>query len=249
MVKVYGLLKARMKRKKIIKILPPGRFFLPMILLGAEILSGCSRYELVCMNSMLPQNDKKEFVNENDTVSIRYAFNGENLPLTITVYNKLAQPLYIDPGRSTVVINNAQVSDAINVEGQYSFIAPLSYVTITSSQLLDHLFKVSPEDSMIIEKTHTTMGMNYSFSAETTPLFLRCILAITPNEDYSYPTFYDYSFWVSDVLQTYMNPKSVSSNQLNQSYIKKATGVGKTLSLTGSLLLLILLYGLGAGGE
>ncbi len=244
-----GLSEGAMRKTIIYKILYDNKYLGLFLFFGVIILSGCSRYEMISINSMLPQNEKKEFENGNDTVLIRYAFNGENLPLTITIYNKLLQPLYFDSQRSTVVLNNAQVNNVFNTEGQVSFIAPLSYVKITSYPLIDHLFKVNPKDSMIIEKKSTNMGMNFSFSEQTTPLFFRCIIALTVYEDYSNPTFFDYSFWVSDITRTYTNPNSRSEKMSNESYVRKETGVGKTFSFTGSILLLVILCTIGALGE
>jgi len=59
----------------------------------------------------LYQNEKKEFVIENDTALLKYTFAGENFPITISIFNKLLQPLYVDLGRSTVIINNFQIND------------------------------------------------------------------------------------------------------------------------------------------
>ena len=74
------------------------------------MVAGCNRYQYMYVSSHLDQNEKKEFILENDTVQIKYSFTGENFPLTITLYNKLSQPIYIDLERSTVVMNNMQIA-------------------------------------------------------------------------------------------------------------------------------------------
>lgn len=238
-----------MKNRGIISFIHREKLYSFLIAVSLFIISGCSKYQLVYLNSHLQKDEKEEFITENDTVRIKYAFTGENLLLSLTIYNKLPVPLYIDYQRSTVVINNEQTGGAFDQNNQVSFIAPLSYVTMKSNPLRDSLFRVGTKDPMIVGKTRTSQGLNYSYNEDTTPFYLRCILAITPNEDFSYPTFYDYSFWVSDIIQTYNNPKSLSYKPSNRFYMKKETGVGRTMSITGSVLLLIVLYGLGAGGE
>jgi len=204
------------------------------------ILYGCSQYQYMSVNSHLYQDDKKEFVIENDTVSIKYAFAGENFPITITLYNKLLQPVYFDVERSAVVINNYQVEGAFYVDGQINFISPLSYATIISNPLRDQFIKLNPNDSLKNETIVPGMGKNHSFNEETTPEHFRIILALTTNDDLSYPTFFDYSFWISDIIQTYSYPKLISDKPSNQFYIKKQTAFGKTLGWTGAIALVVI---------
>lgn len=199
-----------------------------LLYISIIILTGCSRYQYISINSNLYQNEQKEFINENDTVMIKYTFAGENLPITISIFNKLLQPLYVDLGRSTVIINNLQINGTFYRDGQIDFIAPLSYVTLTSNPLKDQFISVNPEDSLTNLTINTVEGKLRSFNVETTPLYFRSILALTPNEDYSYPTFYDYSFWVSDILQTMNSPASITYKPSNRFYIRKKTGFGKS---------------------
>lgn len=195
-------------------------------------LSGCSRYQYIFISSDLQQNEKKEFVIENDTALLKYSFAGENFPITISIFNKLHQPIYIDLGRSTVIINNFQLNGPSYSDGQSDFIAPLSYVTLTSNALIDQFINVNPQDSVKSVPVYTNEGKKYSFNEKTTPLYFRSILALTPNEDYSYPTFFDYSFWVSDILQTMNSPASLTYKPSNQFYIRKQTGVEKFFGWT-----------------
>jgi hypothetical protein len=185
--------------------------------------SGCSSYQYISVSSHLQQNEKKEFINENDTVLITYTFSGENFPVTITVYNKLKQPLYIDLGRSPVIFNNRQSNAFLNQDEQISFIAPLSYVTLKSSPLKYDFIETDTIDKTGKVKISgsNSSGKTKSYSEQTTPVFLRIILAITTNEDYSYPTFFDYSFWVSDIIQTSARPSSMPDRTSNQFFIRK----------------------------
>jgi len=211
-----------------------------MLFANLILLAGCSRYQYMHVSSHLDQNDKKEFIVENDSVQIKYTFTGENFPLTITLYNKLRQPIYIDLDRSTVVMNNIQLEGPFYRENQISFVAPLSYAILYSNTLRDQLLELSPKDTSIHVVTKNQLGVIYSFDEVTTPIYFRIILALTVNDDYSYPTFFDYSFWVSDILQTSAGPKSIPDKPSNQFYIAKTTATGKVLSWSGYILILLI---------
>ena len=208
------------------KALPLFRSIYLMLFVNLILLAGCSRYQYMYVSSHLDQNDKKEFIVENDTVQIKYSFAGENFPLTITLYNKLRQPIYIDLERSTVVMNNMQIAGPFYRENQISFVAPLSFATLYSNTLKDQPIELNPKDTSIHEVTKNKLGIVYSFDEATTPIYFRIILALTVNDDYSYPTFFDYSFWVSDILQTSAGPKSMPDKPSNQFYIEKTTSFG-----------------------
>ena len=196
------------------------------------VFCGCSRYQYIGVDSKLYQNEKKEFVNETDTVILKYTFAGENLPVTISIYNKLQQPVYIDLTRSTVVMNNIQLQDVFYREGQNGFIAPLSYLTLIGNPIVNQLIDVNTLDTSTKKPMETSTGTIFTYDEKTTPLYFRSILAISPNEDYSNPTFFDYSFWVSSVLQTMDGPGTITYNPSNQFYIRKNTGFGKFLGWT-----------------
>ena len=213
------------------------------------MLCGCSKYQYAFISSHLYQNDKKEFINENDTVLIKYTFSGENFPITLTIYNKLQQPLYIDWERSVVIINNIQLNSSFYRDGQVSFIAPLSYVTVSSNSLKQDFIKLDSEapGTKVAITGNSTQGMKYSYNEESSPLFFRNILALTTNENYSASTFFDYSFWVSDIIETSAGPSSMTYNTPNEFFISKKTLFGKifgwTLACT-TILILIALPGL-----
>ncbi|NML23062.1 hypothetical protein HHL16_19445 [Pseudoflavitalea sp. G-6-1-2] len=69
-------------------------------------VSGCRTYQYVSVKSnQLQQNDKSEFVAENDSVQISYSFKGEDFPLSIRFMNKLNKAMVIDWNRSSLIIN------------------------------------------------------------------------------------------------------------------------------------------------
>ncbi len=214
------------------------------------LFSGCARYQYMSVNSKLDQDANKEFVIDNDTVNIKYKFSGENLSVNVTIFNKLHQPMYIDLGRSTVILNNQQINDAFYLEDPVNFIAPLAYISFSSNQLKNEFIDVKqlePQKSVVYTDGSTT-GRNFSFNEETTPLFFRVSLALTPNDDYSYPAFYDYSFWVSGIKQTIDGPGSRPYKPSNQFYIRTKPIFGQIVELTALLLVSAIIVGL-AGGE
>ena len=213
------------------------------------VLTGCAQYQYVFVDSHLQQNDKKEFIKENDTVTIKYSFFGENFPLTLTISNKLPQPLYIDWDRSVAVINDVQVDSPFNNEGQVGFIAPLSSVTVSGNSLRSQFIEFDPNDPRIkVEMTGGSMrGVKYSYDENSTPLFFRTVLALSTNENLSTPTFYDYSFWVSDIIETASNPNSVTYNPPNKFFIKKESKSGKFFGWTVLLATSLVLEALTSG--
>lgn len=216
------------------------------LITGLMLISGCSRFQYASVNSYLPKNDSGEYVFENDTVLIKYSFAGENLSLYVNIYNKLRQPVYLDPERSLIILNDEQINGSFYTDDQVSFIAPLSNAGITSIPLRDKLFEINKQDSTLQKTRVVNEGINYSYDINTTPLYFRVILAISPNENYSMPTFFDYSFWVSDILQSTAGPKTISYRPSNMFYIKKTTGFGNVIFWTA--IITVLLIG-GALGE
>jgi hypothetical protein len=203
------------------KCLTVKKYFL--LLTCFVLLSGCSKYQYIFVDSHLAQNEKKEFLVENDTVAIKYSFAGVNFPITLSIYNKLQQPLYIDWGRSVVILNGKQISGPFDNNGQINFIAPQSAVTVISNSLRTQFFDLDLNDPKInVMLTGGSMkGVRYAYDEKSTPLFFRNVIALTTNEDFSAPTFYDYSFWVSDIIQSTSGPSSVTYRPLNQFVICK----------------------------
>lgn len=103
-------------------------------LVSIVFLSGCSVYQHVRLESNLKQNDKFEYLIENDSVSIIYSFCGEGGPIHIEFFNKLDKPLYIDWGKSALIINGKSKSMWKDV----------SRITANATE-----YKVIPENSVV----------------------------------------------------------------------------------------------------
>lgn len=86
------------------------RYLIPLVLVAA-CLASCSQYQYLTLNSsQLTKNDKHQFVFENDTVRLIYDFNGEGGPISINIFNKSSQPLYINWKKSAIIRNEHTLS-------------------------------------------------------------------------------------------------------------------------------------------
>jgi hypothetical protein len=79
-------------------------------LVSIVVLSGCSVYQHVRLESTVRQNDKSEFLIENDSISIIYSFYGQNGPIHIELQNKLDKPLFVDWGKSALISKGQSIS-------------------------------------------------------------------------------------------------------------------------------------------
>jgi hypothetical protein len=202
--------------------------------------TGCAHYQYLTVDSSLPRNNLNEYVVDNDTVSIRYNYSEANLRISMSVYNKLMKPLYIDYLRSAIIINNEQLNGPIYDEYQPGFIAPLSYVRVKSIPLRISPFDSGSSEDSKEESIGSGEGKKLSYDKNTTPFHFRNILALTENEDYSSPTFYDYSFWISDIMESGKKPSSVAG-RADQSYINKSAKSNFWLAYSGIILVTLII--------
>jgi hypothetical protein len=85
------------------------RFTFP--LLAIMICSSCSTYQYMTLDSpQLSRNEKKQFISENDTLRLTYDFNGYAAPMSINIYNKTNQPLYINWKKSALIRDEHSIS-------------------------------------------------------------------------------------------------------------------------------------------
>jgi len=206
------------------------------------ILSGCTVYQHITIESDLNKNDNKEFSIENDTVSIKYKFSGQNFQLSQTIFNKLHVPLYIDWQRTNIIINGNQLGDSI-YNDQTGYIAPESKITIVSNPLLDQFINLKPLESIpnaVVNKGANEDWIMLSFNRKTSPLYFRNFLTLTAHDDFTNPMHIDNSFWFSEILQNTSSPSSETKKQSNQFYLRKTTGFGKFLGWTAGIAVIVL---------
>lgn len=85
-----------------------------LLILAILFLSSCSTYRYFTIDSGdFPKNQRQELVWENDTLSVTYKFRGEGGLMTIAVFNKLNQPLYIN-WKKSALINDGQFVSLFN---------------------------------------------------------------------------------------------------------------------------------------
>jgi hypothetical protein len=86
------------------------RYSVLLVFLAAS-LGSCSRYQYMTLNSsQLTKNDQHQLVFENDTIRLTYDFNGANGPISVNVYNKTNQPLYVNWKKSALIRNEHALS-------------------------------------------------------------------------------------------------------------------------------------------
>lgn len=86
------------------------RQFLPLTAI-VFLFSGCVTYQYMTVNSKnIAANDRREFIMENDSIRVKYNFNGEDAPINVEVQNKMDKPIYVDWSRSALIINEKAIS-------------------------------------------------------------------------------------------------------------------------------------------
>ena len=80
-------------------------------ILALLFFSSCVTYQYFTVDSsQLPKDDQRSFVVENDTMRLSYSFGGAGGPLTITVFNKTNQALFINWNKSALICNDQSFS-------------------------------------------------------------------------------------------------------------------------------------------
>ena len=73
-------------------------------------LAACTSYHYITMDSTdIPLDRRKAFMWETDTVSVAYQFSGEGGLMSVFIFNKSSQPLYINWKKSAVITGGMTV--------------------------------------------------------------------------------------------------------------------------------------------
>ena len=91
----------------------------------AIMFASCRSYQINTVSSAgMRKNDSTGvFTVENDSLSIRYSFAGNNSPVNVEVYNKLNEPMVINWERSALVVKDkaySYVDDNLKITGETS---------------------------------------------------------------------------------------------------------------------------------
>lgn len=73
-------------------------------------LVSCTHFQYVTVSSSQRQNDKREFVHENDSIKVVYNFQGFHGPVRLSIYNKLDVPIFINWRMSSLIIDGQSKS-------------------------------------------------------------------------------------------------------------------------------------------
>lgn len=211
--------------------------------------SGCATYQYATVSSSL-KDENSVFIVENDTTKIIYDFSGERGPVKIAIYNKLSAPLYVDWSRSALIIGdlrttyynknatiNADVTTSSESRGSVlprtsslegtiitdqaiSFIPPKSWAKEHQLNLSHKPFNLPAADPKQNEMQHGMIISSFKYDRENTPLNFRSFLTMSTRLDFSSITYFDHSFWISEISQTMITPRNFSPN-VDQFYVKK----------------------------
>jgi hypothetical protein len=146
------------------------RQFLPLASI-VFLFSSCTTYQYMTVSSkMAKQNDRQEFVVENDSVLVKYNFSGQDAPINVEITNKLDKPLYVDWKRSALIVGDKAISyvpTSVPISGSVvtsssSFLSAGNFVSTTSQGSFSGKMGVPTEMDFIppgTSKSKTPMGV------------------------------------------------------------------------------------------
>ncbi|MFR0677584.1 hypothetical protein [Dysgonomonas mossii] len=98
-------------------------FTLSTILIFSSCSSTFFYSTLNTPNEYVEKVDNGDFLLETDSLWIAYCFKGQDGPVQITVFNKSDKPLYVDWGKSALIIDNVATTysgEEINYSGDWN---------------------------------------------------------------------------------------------------------------------------------
>lgn len=167
-------------------------------------------------------------INEN---TVPYWKDESSINATSSGYNLNWTPTY--------TTNISQTNGIISRAASVDFIPPQSSIT-HNSIFIKHEFFLLPQPSSNNKLKLTTNGttvLKHTYERENSPLKFRSYITLSSEEDFSKTTVLDNQFWVTEIMQSSIEP-SLFPGKINQFYIKKTTGVG--LAGTGVLTVMII---------
>jgi len=187
------------------------------------VFSSCSTYYYSTLSSADSVGDRTregDFVQQNDTATVIYSFSGEDAPVHITIYNKLDEPLYIDWGRSSIIIDEKATSyggeetyqteddtyftsSHVEMIPPYSMIQhqPLTLANFSFNKIPNKEYRRIPYSTGDGEYVHIRMK---EYTLEDTPLYFRSYLTLfTGGKEGTLPhsLTFEKSFFVSQLVK------------------------------------------------
>lgn len=127
-----------------------------------------------------------------------------------------------------VSTGNSKMEGTIFRFEQISFIPPRSSIVVSPLSAKSDLFTLpkATKDQRIKVGKEGSRGLKYNFSREETPFLFRSYLTISVTEDFARPLTLDHSFWVSEIIQTTVDPLALANNSQDQFYLAEDTDFG-----------------------
>lgn len=185
---------------------------LPLVFIcSLLLLSSCTRYQYIYLNSSIPKNSKQEYAYENDTIAVSYSFEGQNCPLNIKIYNKLSAPLFVDWRRSSAIVLDENISlwdGPVNEYSEHiSMIPPLATTEIQPLNMITRFvnFTTSDKNEKVSYMTSTGLitARRHIFKPEDTPYYFRCYLVYSTEKNFTSENYTDHNFWISGIVSSY----------------------------------------------
>ena len=220
-----------------------------ILLLISFLFPSCYAYQFFTLkNDHLVENNKHEFVLENDTLKITYNFNGKDCPLNLSFFNKTNKPLLIDWKKSAVIVNDTATSlysNAYEINGiengsryghsysgnlsgkvvgqeENSFIPPNASITRSLINLTVQPIGINQfgsEKKVEIPNQVPVKFQEKEFNKQNTPFQFRSYITFKfQGEDKEF--YIDNAFYVKKVKLTKAVPAWSSDNSGNTFYIK-----------------------------
>lgn len=209
---------------------------------------GCSKYQYVSVSSKLPQSRHKEYILENDTLKITYSFIGRNCPVSVSISNKLAQPLYIDWSKSWIATDSlvsfywidtihrpnteiALIKEIDQTASPVSQIGAKQSIQETFRTIRKKFFPLFPSDNTRSINVPLPYGSSdeilHVYNEEISPMLFRSVLVLSTDSSFTRSKKYSADFWVSDIFES--SERDVQNITANQFHLKDKTGVGTAI--------------------
>lgn len=137
---------------------------------------------------------------------------------------------------SGIIVKNERVS----------FIPPKSGIVYSPMNLVSNWMELPDASDFKKIDVPTEIGILkgyfYNYERKDSPLEFRSFLTISPNEQFTNPTYFDNVFWVNEVLETQAKPAELLNTFSNNFHTKKLTGFGGFLTgVAGGILILLVI--------
>jgi hypothetical protein len=225
------------------------------------ILTSCSKYQFVTINSDLTKEEKGMVAFENDTIAVVYRFSGPEGPVRIQVFNKLSVPLYFRWNSSMLVkqywptspsrpaftaaseSTTMQILADFPVDVEYTRTDnPSQAIRIGSNSMANSkplslrktFFHISTPDMKNGELNGDIIRSQY-FNRQNTPLLFISELEFSTANDFKGSIKSQHEFWVDEVFITMNRPETVHryKGREDMFFLRKGSGLGVFLATIG----------------